>query len=149
MKSVINVFTRGCVYAVLLAIIVCLFGLGASVEPSIPITQFLLILFIGEVISLSQEIFRIHALRPFLRLLIHFITLLVSFLILFLVTDKITTGGAGGIFIFVTLFTLIYAIIFAGIALIKSRLHIPVFAPQVTEKKQQKSTVYIFRISTI
>ena len=135
MKSVLNVITRGCVFAVALALIICLIGLGLDGEPSVGISQLLLIILIGEVISLAQEIFRIHSLRPLWRLLIHYAALLCSFLILSLVTDKITTGGATGIFIFIILFTLIYALIFAAIALVKKRLSLPVLTPQKACKK--------------
>lgn len=145
MKAIFKIFSRGCVFAVLLALIVCLFGLGAAVEPSIRITQFLLIVLIGEVISLAQEIFRIRALRPIWRLLIHFGALLVSFYLLFSATDKITTGTNGAVFIFITLFTLIYSIIFAVVALIKTRLHLPVFSPKITTKGQKEKTPYVPR----
>ena len=111
MKTAKKLFSRACVYTVLLSIAVAVSALFGEFEKAIiPLSQYLIILLIGALLSVSQEIFSVKRLRFSLRLLIHYLAVTASLTAIFAFTGKITTSGAADVFVWATIFSLLYGV---------------------------------------
>ncbi len=121
MKRLENLLLRACAITVMIVLIFFLFTytLGSGREP-LYIGNFLLILAFGAVISVADLILEIKKLKFIFRLLIHYATLLVAFLVVF---RFIVEKAPSAIFVAIILFTVLYAVFFVIAFFIKKAVN--------------------------
>ena len=119
MKHLRKIATGGCVFT---TVITLLFSIVAFIinrsegiydRVSLPISQFLWILLFSFVISAANHVFFLRRLHTALRLLIHYVALLVSFIFVFIVAGNLNITGPASVFIAIFVFTILYAILMA------------------------------------
>ena len=109
MKPLKNILKNACVYTVIISFLFAFVGLFAlDKNASIPIGQFFIIMLFGLFISLGQCVLNFNKVKPFIRYLIHFSILYISFICTFYLTGKITTKGASGFLVSTILFVFAY-----------------------------------------
>ena len=114
MKKIESILLRGCGFTILILTLFYLFGVATSfVDPAIAFPTFLLILMFGFIISLSNMIFEVKALKLPFKILIHYAVLLVAFCAVFVYSGNLSAGGDAAIFTAVAIFTFLYALVFA------------------------------------
>ena len=120
MKRFEKFILKSCAYAVLILTLFFLFTLATSfTEAAIKIGTFMLILLFGVVISTADLIFCIESVSKALRLLIHYGSLLLTFIVVFVFSGNISSSGGGAVISAIFIFTVLYAILFLIIYLIK------------------------------
>ena len=113
MKKIENLLLRAAGYTVLILLLFYLFGLASDfTDAYISFPTFAIILSFGVIISFAGLIFNIKKLHMALRVLLHYIVLLIAFSIIFISNGNISSGGSGAIFVAVTVYTALYAVIF-------------------------------------
>ena len=80
--------------------------------PYIDFGMFALIFLFSLVIAVANLILGIKKYKLPLRIFIHYITLLIAFIFVFIFAGKLSAGGPEAILISVIIFTLLYAVIF-------------------------------------
>ena len=109
MKRLENLLLSGCGYTVLILSLFYLFALFDSYTGAyINFPTFLLIFFFGFLVAAAGMILKIDRIKLPVRLLIHYITLLVTFCIVFIFTGKLSAGGASVVFSSIVIFTFLY-----------------------------------------
>lgn len=117
----------------------------SETSPSISIPQYIVILIFSFVIALANRIFDAEKLHKALKILIHFAAVTVSFIVLFSSWNPEAFQKASSYFIAIFLFAIVYAIVFAGIAVCKkiyakSKLSkpAPVAKPKANKKNEEE-----------
>jgi hypothetical protein len=120
MKTIEKFVLKACSYAVLIVTLFFLFTLITDfTEAALRIGTFMLILLFGFIISIADLIFRTDRINMALRLLIHYASLLVTFIVVFVVFGNIAGGGGGAVISAVFIFTALYAVIFTVVYFLK------------------------------
>ena len=131
MQKLWQILRRGTIYETGILIVFYLFSFVLPMEqPGISARNFFLILFFSMIFSLAQEIFSFKKLHALARYAIHFATLLVCFIFIYLLAGNYAQRGPASFFVAIVLFSFAYAVIAAISALIKSR---------IKEKKQKNA----------
>ncbi len=146
MKRLENLILKSCSFTVLIVIIFFLFTFVTNfTEAAINIGTFMLIFLFGAIVATANIILDIRALKFIYRLSIHYVSLLIAFLVVFVFAGKISTGGSSAIFSAVVIFTFLYTVVFLISYFIKRSItsadkKIDKRHPKkITEKKQYNS----------
>ena len=119
MKHLRSIFTGGCVFATVITLI---FSIVASIvwksegqggRVSILVSQYLLILLFSFIISAANHLFFLRRFGLAVRLLIHYATLLVSFIVVFVAAGNLHINTPAAAFIAVFIFSVLYAVMMA------------------------------------
>ena len=114
MKKIENLLLQAAGYTV---IILCLFFLFTATsdftEAAITFSRFATILAFGIVISVAGSILKIESIKKWIRILIHYSVLLVAFIVVFVITGNLTSGGTSMIFSALVIFSFFYALVAA------------------------------------
>ena len=109
MKNLKETIKNACVYTVIITFLFAFIGLFTfDSNASIPLSQFFILMLFGLIIAFAQNIMKVTKLKSSTRYSIHFLTLYVSFMVVFYFTGKITTKGPSGFFVVTVLFALAY-----------------------------------------
>ena len=146
MKRVENLILKSCAYTVLIAVLFFLFTLATSfTEAALTIGTFMIILLFGAVIAFSNLILELLPLKTFLKVLIHYATLLIAFIVIFVIKGRISAVNTAAIFSAIIIFTFLYAFFFLVAWFIRKSIYaadkrIDKRHPKkVSEKKEYKS----------
>ena len=118
MKHIYKFILEACGLSVLITSIFFVFEGIASPEitPALPISRYFLILLFGFIIVGANFLFSIKNLHKLAALAIHYLTIFVAFLTVFVGFAGMT---AKKFFIYAVIFTILYAIIFAVVVCVK------------------------------
>ncbi len=121
MKGIRDYIYRTCSYTVLITLIFYTFIAvgGGAVGDSMPIEKYIYILFFSAIIAFADFIFIIKTLTKPIKILIHFVALLICFLLVFGVFTSVIPFGGTGIAISVAIFVIFYAVICAIVILLR------------------------------
>ena len=120
MKKLESILLSGCAYAV--AIIALFFGFAAIskiTEARIGVGQFFLILLFGQIISVAGYILKNASWHFLIRYALHYLTLFLTFCVIFIVNGNINSKGGSAIFSALVIFTFFYALVFFLIYILK------------------------------
>lgn len=112
LRPILRILGRGCMITTAVTLIMFLAVSLSSSLDSIRIGQYLLIFAFSLLIALSLELFAIRTLPIFIRILIQYSSLIISFMVLFLSSGNIQSTPSS-ILIFTFAFTVFYAVICA------------------------------------
>ena len=125
MKRFEKLLLSGTGYTVLILILFYIFAAFAEFEnTSIGIGRFFVILGFGMIIGLADLIYGLLTLKTPYKLLIHYALLLTAFFVVFLLGEFITLNGAPSVFIAITIFTVMYFVLFGIVYLIRRTVSI-------------------------
>ena len=143
MKYSEKFISHASIYTVVISLLFFLFariiGLG---ELSISLTRYLLIFAFSLIISAAEFILTIEKLSKTVRYLIHYLSLLLSFFVLFISVKKSSGSpvfNAGSIFAAVVIFTAIYFISLYILRVIKSAANKTSSKKNKTNEAEQKA----------
>lgn len=120
MKKIESILLRGCGLTILILTLFYAFAsFGNLANQAIGFDIFALIFIFGQIISLTTEILFLPRLKFAIRLLIHYISLMVAFCAIFIATGNIKADTPANIFSAVIVFTFLYAFFFGVVCLIK------------------------------
>ena len=122
MKKLWDILCRCSVATTAILIVFYLFSTVLPLEdPGINAKAFFLIFAFSALLSVAQELFSIKKLHIAARFALHFASLAVGFILVFILSGNYERGGARSLFVGTVLFSLCYAIIAVPAALIKSK----------------------------
>ena len=125
MKKLENILLKASGFTILILMLFYMFALSGNLTPAtIAFPTFLLIFFFGVIISVATMILGLKQLKLPIRLLIHYTTLLVAFCSIFIASGNIQADSAAKIFSAVVIFTVLYALFFATVYLIKRTVNL-------------------------
>lgn len=120
MKKLQSTLLAGSAYTVFILVIFYFFAIiGQLTLPAITFPTFLVILVFGMVISFSENIFYIKALKFPFKVMIHYALLLIAFCSIFIFSGNLKSEGPGAIFVAVVIFSFLYAIMFISVHFIR------------------------------
>ena len=140
MKHIYKFILEGCGLSVLITSIFFVFEGIASPEitPALPLGRYFLILFFGFIVVGANLLFGIEKLHRLAAVAIHYTTIFVAFLIVFVGFADMT---AKKLFIYTVIFTILYAIVSAvviGVKKITSKADDRISAKVLASKKQSE-----------
>ena len=113
MKTIENILLKACGYTVFILTLFYLFGLLSEIGAAfINFSTFLTIALFGLLISLAELVFKIEKIHTALRVLIHYIVLLIAFNVIFIASGNLSANTTGQIFSAIIIFTVFYVIMF-------------------------------------
>ena len=137
MKTIEKLLLKACGYTVLILGLFYLFGvLSAPGAALINAKTFLIILLFGFLISCAGLVLECKKIHMALRVLIHYIVLLISFYCVFITSGNIKADSAAKIFIAAAIFTLFYGIMFGFVYILRFVIK---KSDQALEKKNAKN----------
>jgi hypothetical protein len=143
MKKLESILLRACGYTVVTAILFFFVAMmGEFTKAAIDFTTFLLIFIFGIIISATDLVFDIPALRKVFKVIIHYAVLLVAFFVVFLLAGKLGNAGSSVIFSALIIFTFLYAVIFTIVFLIKRAVNKADKMLAKSEKKKKEKPAY-------
>ena len=120
MKTLENILHKACSYTVIILGLFYLFGtLTGSNVTLINAKSFLLIALFGLLISLAELILHIKKIHVLIRVLLHYLILLISFYTVFISSGNIKAENAGQIFVAAVIFTIFYAFMFGFVYILR------------------------------
>ena len=120
MKTLENLLLKACGYIVLILGLFYLFGtITGSNMTLIGTKSFLTIALFGLLISLSGLLLQSKKIHIVIRVLLHYLLLLVSFYVVFIISGNIKTENAGQIFVAAIIFTVFYALMFGFVYILR------------------------------
>ena len=147
MKTIENLLLKACGYTVL--ILGLFYSIGALNDLGaayISFSSFLLIALFGLLISVAGLLLKCNKIHIIIRVLIHYLVLLISFYVIFITSKNIPTDSTGKILIASVIFTVFYAIMFCFVYIIKHFIRkTDMFVDNKIEKKyaaNAKKNVY-------
>ncbi len=144
MKIFENLLLKASGYTILILTIFYSFAaFDGSGNNSIAFSTFLTVLAFGILISVTTMILGLKNRPLFLRLILHYGSLLAAFLIVFVASGRISLETPAKIFSGVIIFTLLYSLIFASIYLIRKSVK----AIDRKMDKKEKKAAYKSRYS--
>ena len=109
MKTFEKLCLKACGYTVLLMCCFYLFAAIANLEGQyMPVSRFLTLLLYGFIISLAELIYNVLNLKKWQRGALHYVILLSSFLIVFIISGNLVIKGPASVFSAIILFTVAY-----------------------------------------
>lgn len=142
MRLIKKLTAEACIFTSLICAFFFLFALvtGYS-DPYISAGKFFLIFLFGVIIAFANLIWLLESWNAALKMLIHYVALLATFVVIFVTGGNIIGKGAAAVFSAVIIFTLFYAIGFAVVMLIKRSLRkIESAKPTVSKNRNKKET---------
>ena len=113
MKKIENLVMSACALTVLILTIFYLFATATGYStPLIDFGTFALILLFGVIISVANLILGIESLKLVIRILIHYLSLLVAFTVIFAANGNLGGGNVGAVTAAIIVFSFLYAVIF-------------------------------------
>ncbi len=113
MKRLENLLLKACGFTIAILTLFYLFpALSKAANESISFSTFALIFGFGLLISIATMIFEIKSINLALRILIHYLTLMVAFCVVFISTGNISADSSAKVFTAVIIFTVFYAFFF-------------------------------------
>lgn len=107
------------------------------IDPAINLRQFLLILLFSLLVALANRLLSFRKLHIVLRILIHYVTLLAAFLVVFVAAGKLKISGAASLFLAIMIFTVLYVAFFvAGYFLLR------LFGALPGKQKEEETPTY-------
>ena len=139
MRKFEKLILTGCGYTVLiLTIFYTIIALTRGFKtPAISSSLFALILTSGFAITGAELMYNTLKLNKALRCIVHYLVLLVVFLLIFIVYGKMITGNSSNIFVAIVVYTLLYFPMWFITHLIKKTIS---FADDKIEKKTKASS---------
>lgn len=123
MKKVEKLILEACAYAVLICLLFLLFAeISGFTAATLSLGRFALLLLFGGVIAGANTIWELRDWHYMLRLFIHYVALLTSFFVVFVISGNIKVNGGAAIFVATFVFTFLYAIIFTIAYFVKKSL---------------------------
>ena len=149
MKSIKGFVLEGCAYTVILTFILYIFlaitGVGSS---GVPFLKFLLVFGYGFLFPIANLLRNHFKSRPMPATLLHYVTLLLGFIIVYLLNAGASTTS-GNIFVAIFLFTLVYAIWYGiKIAIRHFTAKKPVVGKGTKKTKKSSSDTYTPRFGS-
>ena len=113
-KTIKDIFLNACAFGTFISLAFCLFIKATDTlsKPAMAISQYLIILLFGLFIACANLLFSIKSIPKALVYLIHYLALLVSFYVIFVLISKAKFPTLGQLLIGFALFSLIYALVF-------------------------------------
>lgn len=112
MNRIEKLILRACGYTVLLQFAFYVFSSFVDTSTAyLPRGSFFLILIFGALISISELLFEVLKFRQWIKVGIHYLSLLAVFLIVFVAPEKGALADAG-VVVCIACYTLLYAIVF-------------------------------------
>ncbi len=145
MKKIGNILLNGCAYSILILFLFYLFAVISGISGvGIAFSKFILIVFFGFLIALTNLIFDLPNIKLILKYLIHYSVLLTAFSFIFLLSDSVSGKKTSFIFVCVFIFTVLYAAVLSAVLLIKRMLHSADKRPgeRTKEAKEKTKSVY-------
>ena len=130
-------------------ITVCFFllaKLSGMAEVALPISRFLLIVLFGAFITISEFVFCINKIPKFFKYAINFLSLFLTFLIVFVSISRTDKNNPTFVFAALIIFTVVYFSILLLLLLIKSKL-IKKTTDKPMNKQKPKKDEYKSRFS--
>ena len=113
MKRLENLLLKGCGFTIAILTLFYLFpALSKAANESISFSTFALIFGFGMLISVATMIFEIKSINSAIRILIHYLALMVAFCVVFISTGNISADTPAKVFTAVIIFTVFYAFFF-------------------------------------
>lgn len=123
MKKLHNLLLTACTYTVIVLTLFYLFAAATDfADAGIELPMFAMIFGFCALISVAGLILEIEKIKKPLRILIHYVTLFVAFLVIFVISGNISKKGPAAVFSAVVIFTFLYAVIFLICAFAKRAL---------------------------
>ena len=137
MKRIYKLILEACGLSVLITSIFFIFEKISSpdITPALPIGRYFLILLLGFIVVCANLLFGIRTLHKIVALLIHYLAIFTTFLITFVGFNGMTPTK---FFIYIVMFTIFYAIIFAiaiGVKILSAKADAHISAKSPTPKK--------------
>ena len=112
MKKIENILLKSCAFTVLISALFFAFAkMTSRAEVKIGFTHFFIIFLFGIAISIANLVLEYDKLHVALRMLIHYVVLLIAFSVVFINMGNIAADGASAIFTTVFIFTFLYVFI--------------------------------------
>ncbi len=143
MKNLERILLKGCAYTVLLLCCFYLFASLANLEGHyMPAGRFFTLLLFGFIISVSELLYNLFNFKKWLRGLLHYLILLSSFFIVFIISGNLVVRGPATVFIAIIIFTLLYFVILFTVHILslgisKADSKKPVMAKNKSDKKSE------------
>ena len=140
LKKVKDIVCNACAYSTMISIVFCIFVKVTSslAMPAMLVSQYLVILLFGFFISCANLLFSIKSIPRSLVYLIHYLTLLVSFYVIFILISKSSFPTLAQLFITFVLYSFFYGLFFLCFYLIK-RVYLK---KSFTSKKENENNSY-------
>ena len=120
MKFIENLVMKACAYTVLILSLFYLFGTLSNFSAAyINFPTFLIVFAFGIVIAIAGLLLNLKKLKKWLRILLHYTLLLMTFCVVFIIRGNLSAGGSSTIFSAIIIFTALYFAIFGIVYLIK------------------------------
>ena len=112
-KTVKNILVNACAFGTLISLLFCLFIKATDTlsKPAMSISQYLIILLFGLFIACSNLLFHLKSIPKPLVYLIHYLALLVSFYVIFILISQAKFPTSGQLFVGLVLFSLSYGVV--------------------------------------
>ncbi len=127
LKWAYEALRSACLYTVFVSFVyLILVSMEGWVDtPALPIASLLIIFGISLLVSVASLLFRIPRLPKFVAYVIHYASLLVGILVIFIFGDKLSfTQTQGAIFGYVIIYTVIYVLLALAAFFLRRLLHI-------------------------
>ena len=141
MEKAKKIILSATAYTVLILVLFYIYALvGNLTQPAVKFGTFLIILVFGFVISLANIIFEIKRLNHLIKLLIHYLALLLAFIVIFVIAGNLTISGPASVLSAIIIFTVLYAVIYALSYGVRSALRSVSKSTAKSNTKAKKST---------
>ncbi|HBJ18871.1 MAG TPA: hypothetical protein DDY70_03910 [Clostridiales bacterium] len=120
MRRVFRLIETGSLYTVLITSVFMLFSaLSGLSNPAITAGRFFIILGFGMLLSVAGLLFEAKNLPYFVKIILHYVTALVAFVLLFVVIGNLAARGVATVFAVSVFFTALYFLLFFLIRLLR------------------------------
>ena len=147
-KSILSFFGKTCAACIGLTILFYLMieilaTTSLDIVRAIPAGQFFLLLLCAALLNAASYLLLLPIAKP-LRILLHYISCILSLLLTFAATGKIALSNGAGVLVFLVIFSLLYALYWGILLLIRFLLY-PERRRARTKKEQKAEAEYVNR----
>ena len=135
MKKLESLLLKACGYTTITVILFYLVAMLGFTKAAMDFKTFMLIFVFGVIISSAGLIFEIQRMHKALKVLIHYVILLISFFVIFFVAGKLGNAASSVVFSAIIVFTTLYAAISVITYLIKKAVN---SADKIIDKSGKK-----------
>ena len=135
MKKLESLLLKACGYTTITVILFYLVAMMGFTKAAMDFKTFMLIFVFGVIISSAGLIFEIQRMHKALKVLIHYVILLISFFVIFFVAGKLGNAASSVVFSAIIVFTTLYAAISVITYLIKKAVN---SADKIIDKSGKK-----------
>ena len=114
MKRLQSIFLNGCAYTVLISVLILAITtlMSETGNLGISFTRYLIFIVCGFAVALANLIFEMRAVPFYARSLLHYVALLVAFLIIFTTDGVLSMNRISDFFVAIIIFTILYIVVF-------------------------------------